>query len=161
MFGFAGCLQPVGESSADAAVADSGVPDSGVDAGTSDAGQTEAALLGLAKEDCAPNDAPMWTLTFSDTALACDVGLADRFYASLWRGTLTPGTYAVGKDDPAPAGTSCLCGIVANLAKKGTVTLDSVTTTEVTGRIDAVFSFGEELHRTFKLVVCPSRRQCG
>jgi hypothetical protein len=50
--------------------------------------------------------------------------------------------------------------VVANLAKTGSVAIDSVSATEVTGRLDATYRLGETLQRNFALVVCPMHRVC-
>lgn len=152
-----GCLQAVAESTVDGG--SSG--DSGAGGGSTSGADAGPPMYALAQEDCAPNDAPAWTFVLSDSPLSCDQRYPEGLFATIWSGALTADTYPVGQNDPKPVGTSCVCGVVANLATTGSVTIDSVSASEIKGRLDATYKLGDSLHRSFIAVVCPKHRLCG
>jgi hypothetical protein len=162
----AGCFQAPEEGAVDGGV-DAGSHDAGTshDAGVTDAGTRPDAgvfLYGAVKPDCAPNDGPAFRFVLSDVPVDCSYldSASEGFYVWLWAAELQPRSYSLAPD-LSSEGQACLCGVVANQALGGSVTLDVVTDAGVSGRIDATFMSGSQRHDAFQVLMCPGLRQCG
>ncbi len=119
-------------------------------------------LFGVVRPDCGPADGPAFSFQFSETPLTCDAVTGEGFYASLWVGELVPGSYTLGPDF-SQQGQACLCGVVADQAALGSsLTIDTATDAGVTGRIDATFQSGTQVHTRWDVIRCPGKNVfCG
>ena len=178
-----GCFQPVdvvstgpttavgsqpsdGGGLVDAGLPDAGPRDSGV---VNDAGQpvldagfeldAGSQLVGRAFPECGPTDGAGWQLELSTQQRDCgDPRSGEGFFVSLWFDPLQPGSSSLGTSGALTQ--ACFCGGVADYAHSGTVRLESVTATEISGRIDAAFTSSVE-HVRFRVRVCPGSPACG
>jgi hypothetical protein len=160
------CLNPVGgptpsgpEGNPDAGASDAGPLDAGpqADAGVSlDAGagfDAGTVWFGIATPGCDATDRPDWR--FSLLEQTCGASSIDGIFITLATSDLRLGTYQL-----PDAGGACICGIVGNQVRSGTVTLDSIFDAGLSGRIDATFQDGSELHDFLLLRFCPRTQTC-
>jgi hypothetical protein len=161
------CLSPVGapDASGPEGTADAGPGDAGqsVDAGQnldagppSDAGagfDAGTVWFGIATPSCDPVDRPDWRFSLLDQV--CGASSGEGIFIDLFTQDLRLGAYQL-----PDAGAVCNCGIVANQAVTGVVTLDALFDAGLLGRIDATFMDGSEMHDFLELRFCPRVNPC-
>jgi hypothetical protein len=78
------------------------------------------------------------------------------YFINVWTDPLVPGTYDLTPGE-SQQGTGCQCGIGPEPVQAGTVTIETVSPTEVSGHLDARLLHGE-WHENFTLTVCQAER---
>ncbi len=127
----------------------------GTGGGGGGGGDDGGLLFGLVRPDCAPNDGPAFRFHLSDVPLSCDTPESEGFYVSLWTPQMLPASYTLGPDF-SQQGSACLCGAIGDLSLVGSVMrIDTATDAGVTGRIDATFQTGSQVHTNWQVIVCP------
>lgn len=127
--------------------------------GTVDGGETDGGtpLFGIVRRTCGPTDGPAFQFVLSEEPLPCDLLPSEAFFVDLWTGDLQPGSYMLDVS-PNAQGDACLCGVVADQAVTGSVMqVDFASDAGASGRIDAIFKSGTQVHRTWQVDMCPDQ----